>query len=143
MCLERCNGTTETIDANLKQIQQHLDVMTSVSFECYNLGPNSTLVQNNLTVVSPQLQQMGLETWPMVSSYPYPPQFLEWMRQVFANPQPFVDQCIQEGLKWNYTGFNIDWEPTTDASAQDAIDYANFLTYLTNNLHKKGLKVSF
>ena len=42
----------------------------------YNLGPNSTLVLNNLTDPSSTFVQSGLETFPMVSSFPYPPQFM-------------------------------------------------------------------
>lgn len=37
--------------------------------------------------------------------------------------------------KYNYTGINIDFEPTATATTQDASDYANFLTYLGNKLH--------
>jgi hypothetical protein len=88
----------------------------------FNLGPNSTLVLNNLTNVVDDIKAMDLEAWPMVSSYPYafihlsrleysilfkslrgnfqsflrryPPQFLDWMRQVFANPEPFFEACV-------------------------------------------------
>ena len=37
---------------------------------------------------------MGFEAWPLLSSYPHPPEFIDWMRQVFANPQPFIDEVI-------------------------------------------------
>jgi len=76
------------------------------------------------------------------SSWPYPQQFLDWMRTVFKNPQPFINQCIQQGTSLGLTGFNIDWEPTATATEQDALDYANFLTTLTNALQPKGLGVS-
>jgi spore germination protein YaaH len=65
------------------------------------------------------------------------------MRSVFSDPQPFIDACIQQGTALGLTGFNIDWEPTTEATAQDAQDYANFLTNYTNALNQKGLKVQY
>ena|SRR3990167_6079738 len=78
----------------------------------------------------------------MVSSYPYPPEFIIWMREVFNDPQPFIEQCISEAQKNQLTGFNIDWEPAVGATAQDALDYANFLNTLANALHKQNIKVS-
>jgi hypothetical protein len=30
----------------------------------------------------------------MISSYPYPPDFMDWMREVFANPVPFFEQVL-------------------------------------------------
>lgn len=68
----------------------------------FNLGADSTLVVNNLTMVRSTLQSMGVATNPMVSSYPYPPQFLSWMRQVFANPQPFIDSCVQQYVEGTF-----------------------------------------
>lgn len=41
-----------------------------------------------------------------------------------------------------YTGFNIDWEPTTDALPADAIAYANFLDTLSKALHAVGVQVT-
>jgi spore germination protein YaaH len=64
------------------------------------------------------------------------------MRQVFSNPEPFIDACIKQGSKAGLTGFNIDWEPTVDATAQDAMHYAQFLTLFTNTLNQHGLQVS-
>ena len=61
----------------------------------YNLGPNGTLILNNLTSVYQYISSLGLETYPMLSSYPHPPQFLDWMRYVFADPDPFIDACVQ------------------------------------------------
>lgn len=57
-----------SIASNLQQIQDNSDILSSVAFEKYNLGPNSTLVANNLTEVSSTIQSFGLETW-FVSIY--------------------------------------------------------------------------
>jgi hypothetical protein len=73
MCLERCGFTKNQIQEQIKQIADNKDLIWAVSFEKYNLGPNGTLVVNNLTDVTRDLQQLGLETFPMVSSFPYPP----------------------------------------------------------------------
>lgn len=34
---------------------------------------------------------------------------------------------LQATVAYNLTGLNVDWEPTTAATEQDAQDYANFL----------------
>jgi len=135
MCLERCGGNSTTIKENLREIAHHARFVTGVSFEKYNLGANSALIINNLTDPTQELVKIGVETWPMVSSYPYPPSFLDWMRELFKNPDPFVNALLDEMNKYNYTGINIDFEPTATATTQDASDYANFLTYLGNKLH--------
>jgi hypothetical protein len=42
--------------------------------------------------VNSRILGMGLESWPLLSSYPHYPEFMEWMREVFAEPQVFIDQ---------------------------------------------------
>lgn len=32
----------------------------------------------------------------MISSYPYPPEFLDWMKQLFKNPKPFINEVIKK-----------------------------------------------
>lgn len=136
MCLERCGDGPANISAQLASAAAHTDVLTAMSFELWNLGPNSTLVANNLTAVAAPLAGLGLQTWAMVSSYPYPPAFLDWMRQVFANPAPFVDALIAGAHAAGLTGVNIDWEPAGgDPTPGDALAYAAFLDTLADALH--------
>jgi len=142
MCLERCGDNLGNITQQMQSIHDHLDLITGVSFEMYNLGPNSQLVKNNFTSVGPQIRQWGLETFPMVSSYPYPPDFLDWMRQLFNNPTPFINAALKEASINGWSGLNLDFEPTAKGTPQDAIDYANFLTKFANILHKQGLKLT-
>lgn len=142
MCLEFCSETPETIRRNLVQIEENRDTLSAVSFEKYTLGPNSTLVDNNLTTVSFQLNALGLETWPLLSSYPHYPEFIDWMRQVFAVPEPFIESCINEAHKYKYTGYNLDWEPTDDVTAEDGAQYAEFINTFGNALHEAGLLLS-
>ncbi|RYG44081.1 hypothetical protein EON67_12165 [archaeon] len=82
LCLERCNDTSSDIGNQLAQFSVNSSVLNAAAFEDYNLGEGGVLVKNNLTQVAGKLRGMGVATYAMVSSYPYPPQFLTWMRQV-------------------------------------------------------------
>jgi len=64
------------------------------------------------------------------------------MRQVFANPQPFINQAITTAVQENFTGYNVDWEPTSNATAEDAINYAKFLSTFAASLHAIGKNLS-
>ena len=139
LCLEFCEETKENIEYNLMQLKLHRDVVSAVSFEKYTLGPNSTLVDNKLTVVSPFINELGMEGWPLLSSFPHPPEFIDWMRQVFVNPRPFINQCISEAKKYNYVGYNLDWEPTDNVTAEDGQNYAIFIDTFAKELHKANL----
>ena len=148
LCLERCGDSSADIAAQLAQLAgPHRADFTAASFELFNLGPNSTLIVNNLTAVAAQLSALGLQTHAMVSSFPYPPEFLTWMRQVFAEPQPFIDALAAAVLAANISAVNIDWEPTSGDGAppltkQDPVDYANFLDTLAGAMHAHGVLVS-
>jgi len=138
MCLERCGSSSIDIYHHLQQIADHLDVINSVSFEKYNLGANSKLIVNNLTDVLPALQNLGVATFPMISSYPYPKEFIEWCRQVFDNPTPFIQTCIEEAQKYGYSGYNVDFEPTIGIQDGDGKRYAQFLDKFAKALHSVG-----
>ena len=143
LCLERCGDTAAEIAADVAQFQDHA-ILNVASFELYNLGPQSTLVVNNLTRVATPLNKMGVLTLAMVSSYPYPPQFLSYMREVFANPGPFIDAVVASAAANGLSGINVDWEPPSSdkPTAQDAADYAAFLDTLAKALHAHGLLVT-
>jgi hypothetical protein len=142
ICLEFCDETQEEIQSELKEIEDHLDVITAVSFEKYTLGPNSTLVDNHLTEVKERISAMGVESWPLLSSYPHYPEFIDWMRTVFAEPQPFIDACVEAAKAYNYIGYNLDWEPTDAVTAEDGTAYAQFIGVFSDALHKEGFKLS-
>lgn len=142
MCLEFCDETQDVINANLNEISRNRQALSAVSFEKYTLGPNSTLVDNNLTEVSSEIIAIGLEAWPLLSSYPHPPEFMDWMRTVFKYPKPFIESCISEAKKYNYTGYNLDWEPTDDVTEQDGSDYAAFIETFAKALHAENLKLT-
>jgi hypothetical protein len=136
MCLQRCNETIDDIQQNLQQLQQLAPCLSAVSFELYNLGPNGTLVTNSeLYQVGPDIRLLGLESfvilcfhlmdvlclvfrhnrYPMISSFPYPPEFLDWMRQLWTDStigDAFITQLQQAAQDNEWTGFQVDWEPT-------------------------------
>jgi spore germination protein YaaH len=61
-------------------------------------------------------------------------------------PEPFVTAVIAGLRDFGATGVNLDFEPCQDVNptctAQDAKDYATFLTTFTNGLHSAGFTVS-
>lgn len=145
LCLERCGDNATAIAGQVAQLAAHSPLFTAAAFELFNLGPNSTLVVNNLTRVSTGIAAAGIPArWAMLSSFPYPPQFLTYMRQVFAQPAPFIAACVA-ALKADpsITGFNVDWEPVDGAGAPtptpaDALAYTGFLDAFARALHAAG-----
>ncbi len=146
LCTERCNQTTAQVMQNIQSVIDHQFLLSRVCFERYNLGPNATLIVNtDLTNPNPIFKQKApqLKTLAMISSYPYPKSFLDWMRSVFQNAVPFLNTVLQHLNQDNIDGVNIDWEPTTEATSQDAADYATFLGVAHDffSLHGKIMSV--
>jgi hypothetical protein len=142
LCLEFCEESSTEINIDLYEIDKHRDTLTAVSFEKYTLGSNGTLLDNHLTSVSDRIIAMGLEPWPLLSSFPHVPEFIDFMRDVFTHPQSFIDQCVREAKKYGYVGYNLDWEPTEDCTEQDGLDYAAFIDTFAKELHTQGLQLS-
>jgi hypothetical protein len=144
LCLEVCGDSAKQIAADVAQVVGAPSVFNWAAFESYNLGPNSSLVRNNLTNVVSPLKAAGVVTLAQVSSFPYPPIFLTWMREVFANPQPFFDACVAAAAAQGFAGFNIDWEPPSSdkPTEADAAAYAAFLNGLAHALHAHELLVT-
>ena len=46
-------------------------------------------------VVCCRLRSFGIQTQAMISSYPYPPEFIDWMRFVFKNPDEFIATAVK------------------------------------------------
>eukprot|EP01006_Ploeotia_vitrea_P060021 TRINITY_DN75169_c0_g1_i1.p1 TRINITY_DN75169_c0_g1~~TRINITY_DN75169_c0_g1_i1.p1 ORF type:complete len:291 (+),score=129.49 TRINITY_DN75169_c0_g1_i1:3-875(+) len=143
MCLQRCGRTEKQIKASLASFKERRDLVSAVSFEMYNLGADGALVLNSdlYPVVGP-LTQMGVQTFPMVSSYPYPPQFLDWMRALWTNQEVgdrFIDQLVTQAKQYQHSGYNIDWEPTSrNATLEDAQQYAAFLDRMAQQLKQRA-----
>lgn len=142
MCLERCGESSATI-------QQHLDVikqvaptsLTAVSFELYDLGNQSNIVRNpSFTAVHSQLSQMtgfggkNLQTFPMITTTK-----IDYMRRVWKEPGPFIQQIIDLARENNYTGYNIDWEPEKGVESTDTAQYSQFLSQVSQELYRNNL----
>jgi hypothetical protein len=68
LCLERCGFNSAQIAAQLKQLQQHADIFSAVSFPMFELGPNSTLVGTpRLSNPLPHIQAMGFESYALIA----------------------------------------------------------------------------
>ncbi len=150
-CLQRCGATVSQIEAHvadLAALNANDTLRTeAVAFERYNLGPNATLVFNSELYDINALLRLNYSTVvkrriAMISSYPYPPQFLTWMRQLFSNSSGFITQLIKELVAHQIDGVNVDFEPTSNATALDAFRYAEFLQRLKEQLGQAGKVVT-
>lgn len=65
MCLDRCN---DSMEEGLKEISSHSSVLTGVSYEAFDLGLGGTLIDNHFSDPTKALQDLGLETYPMITT---------------------------------------------------------------------------
>eukprot|EP00698_Gefionella_okellyi_P004960 TRINITY_DN14572_c0_g1_i1.p1 TRINITY_DN14572_c0_g1~~TRINITY_DN14572_c0_g1_i1.p1 ORF type:complete len:325 (+),score=54.21 TRINITY_DN14572_c0_g1_i1:30-1004(+) len=139
MCMDICDNTTE-IEAQLQQIIEHkLEV---VAFERYFLCEGGILCNQNVSEINSKLLANGIKNMPMLSSYPHPTDFLDRMRSVWNDPAPFIASALQEAERYNYYGYNVDWEPTVAGTQTDAIAFAEFLSLFADSLHAVGRKLT-
>ncbi|CUG94371.1 membrane-associated protein, putative [Bodo saltans] len=149
---------------NMSQIMDHVhqavdlathdaSILNTVAYEWYSLGPNSTLVvdlgmfdlnyhilkNDTLTALFPR--RFALVSTNSSSTH----QFIEWMRQLFETPEPFVSAVVDDVVARNITGLNIDFEPTSNnITNEDAANFATFLNLLRQRLevHNKVLTIA-
>lgn len=156
MCLEICDSPA-SIQQQLQIIRNHTDSLSGVSFELYTLGDDCALRKydasdvppTGLTPVNDNIHATGLESWPMISSWPHPDNFITYIRKVVnddACSDSFIRQALKEARKGQYTGYNLDWEPTYSNSTapitqQDAHAYAVFVNKFAKALHAEGFKL--
>jgi hypothetical protein len=133
MCLERC-GKNVTYD--LEQIHAHRDVLDDVSYEAFDLGANSTLIDNHFSRVTNNILQDNLGAYPMITTVR-----LNYLRELFSNPSPFIKAAVAKALELNVSGYNIDFEPTTTATSEDASNFAKFLGQFSDALHEHKMKL--
>jgi len=129
MCLERCG---ENIQADLAQIANNRTSFTAVSFEDYDLGPNSELIYNNFTSVNGIIQSFSLQGYPMITTVN-----IDFLRELFNDPHPFLAEAIANAIEFKYVGYCLDYEPE-GGSNEDAENYAQFLTTFANQLHERN-----
>lgn len=156
MCLEICDSHV-SIQKQLQTIREHTDSLSGVSFELYTLSDDCALRKydasdvppNGVTAVNSDILAAGLESWPMISSWPHPDNFITFIRKVVndeACSDSFIEQALREAKKGKYTGYNLDWEPTYSNSTapvtqQDAQAYAVFVNKFAHALHGAGFKL--
>ncbi|KAJ5066256.1 chitinase domain-containing protein [Anaeramoeba ignava] len=133
MGLER---TGENIQSDLSQISSYSTTFTDISYERYDLGSQSTLVNNGFTDVTNDIKSDGLGTWPMITTVS-----LTKFHELMENPNQFITQATEEAVKRQFTGYNIDFEIESD-SESDAQLFAQFLTQFADALHQHNIQLS-
>ncbi len=64
------------------------------------------------------------------------------MRILFLNPFLFINSAIFEAKLWNYTGYNLDFEPTGNLiTYEDGINYCEFLKLFQLKLYENQLNL--
>jgi len=61
---------------------------------------------------------------------------------LLENHSGFISEAVLTALRLNYTGYNVDFEPTGEANASVAREYAQFLNNFADALHVVGKKLS-
>lgn len=149
MCLEICDSA-EAVQEQLADLRKHADVLSGVSFERYTLADDCKLVTlDYVSDVRGAVAAMGLDTWPMITSYPHPDEFITWMRKLYFDAScgdAFIQQARAEASKFGYTGFNLDFEPTRNnvtapITKADSAAYAAFVGRFATALHADGVKL--
>lgn len=140
MCLERCS---ENWQQDIKDVESHASDLGAISFEAYDLGSDSALIDNGFANVNPQLKSAGLLTFPMITTVD-----IYKIRALAQNPTPFITAAIAAARTHSFSGFNFDFEPCQSKSTKDlctnadAQAYAGFLTRFSDAAHAQGLQVS-
>lgn len=136
MCLEVCGFSSQDISDQLQQLSNHSSSLAAVSYERFTVDFNAGLIPVQVTDITDSVATMGLETWPMITIAEY-----STAAGVFANPWPLINQSIAVGQKEGYTGFNIDWEFSTDNNTVGT-QFADFLDLFATELHEEGLQLT-
>jgi len=132
MCLEMCN---EDVQDDLKDLLARGKTVRSVVFSAWVLGPSSTLLWGNYSNVDIQLSQYGFGTFAIISSTN-----LSDMRSLFQNPNSFIQQAVSVAQQNRYSGFTINFQPTTTPTAADGAAFISFLNMFASKLHRqKGI----
>ena len=45
--------------------------------------------------VAENVTALGVQSWPLLSSWPHPEEFMQWMREAFAAPEVFTAQVSE------------------------------------------------
>lgn len=123
-CLEVCDSGSD-IAAYLHQLDVNASFFTDISYEHYILEPNGVLsTLSNVTNGTAVARALGFGAHPMVISA-----YIARMRELWANPGPFLAALAAEARTHRYASFQIDFEPDS-ATEADAVAYASWLVAL-------------
>ncbi|KAL0227039.1 hypothetical protein P9112_014363 [Eukaryota sp. TZLM1-RC] len=133
----------DNIPELLGQVKDRRELFSTLSFELFNLGPQSTLIRDSegdLSDPSDFYDRYDLPTLPMVSSYPPERRELtEWFRQLLENPMPFINEVVANTTR--YSGIQIDIEPSW-TEPNEIHGYIKFVNLLSREMHKRGKTVT-
>jgi hypothetical protein len=130
--------TGEDVPSDLALIHYYRRDLTAVSYEQYELGAGATLTLiPGISNVTAAFESDGLQAWPMIISASLPN-----IEALLENQSAFMGEAVSTALRLNYTGYNVDFEPTAEANASVAREYAQFLNNFADALHVAGKKLS-
>ena len=100
--------TNENITVDLSSLSIHRSDLTGVSYEHYMLDSTGDMIALfPITNVTGKIQSFGLNTFPMIIS-----DNLNDIIFLLNHPSRFITEAIQQAEEFDYTGYNIDFEPT-------------------------------
>ena len=134
------------MNASILQIEQNRQDFTAISYEFYqlnnsggisplSLGTLSYANSSNPYNITPILHQLNLQTYPMIISASL--SNIEYFLSNSTKERDVINQMVTYALLYNYTGYNIDWEPTA-ANNTTGIQFAQFLNEFSIQLNKYG-----
>lgn len=130
--------TGEHVPRDLALIHYYRRDLTAVSYEQYELGAGSNLTLiPGISNVTASVESDGLQAWPMIISASLPN-----IETLLENQSGFISKAVSAALRLNYTGYNVDFEPTAEANLSVAREYAGFLNNFADALHTAGKKLS-
>jgi len=134
------------MNASILQIEQNRQDFTAISYEFYqlnssggvnplSLGTLSYANSSNPYNITPILHKLNLQTYPMIISANL--SNIEYFLSNSTKENDVINQMVTYALLYNYTGYNIDWEPTS-ANNSTGVEFANFLNDFAIQLNKYG-----
>ena len=122
-CTGIFNGMSR-MNASITQIEQNREDFNAISYEFYELNSSGGVNPLSVGTLSYSIMSASLQN---IETF--------LANQTYINIM--IKQMVADSLLYNYTGYNIDWEPTT-ANNTTGIMFANFLNEFSLQLNKYG-----
>eukprot|EP00823_Brevimastigomonas_motovehiculus_P002940 TRINITY_DN1760_c0_g1_i1.p1 TRINITY_DN1760_c0_g1~~TRINITY_DN1760_c0_g1_i1.p1 ORF type:complete len:281 (+),score=61.84 TRINITY_DN1760_c0_g1_i1:31-843(+) len=142
MCLERCH---RDVQAGMNEVHSHFlsGDLSIASYENYDCWDGGKLIYNTtFTDVHATIQGWGMGSYPMITTARIDRLRPLWQADV---QKKFIDDAIAYITKFDYSGFNVDFEPEPASSVDCASDpqkYISFLSHFAESLHKINKKLT-